>query len=67
MTLTLALELPSHWEPMQEDVFKKVELQPNSEEYQVIAQGFLKTANYKIQKVSMLAKKHISHSLYEKY
>lgn len=53
VTLTLALELPPHWDPMHEEVFKKITLQPNSPEYQNVAQGFLNTARYKIQKVSM--------------
>ncbi|XP_032438279.1 protein mono-ADP-ribosyltransferase PARP14-like [Xiphophorus hellerii] len=45
------LELPSHWEPMQDEVFKKVELQPNSNEYQNVASDFLKTAMYTIHKI----------------
>ncbi|XP_035004862.2 protein mono-ADP-ribosyltransferase PARP14-like isoform X2 [Hippoglossus stenolepis] len=45
------LELPTNWEPMDEEVFKKVELNPNSQEYQVVAQGFLKTAKYNIRKI----------------
>lgn len=53
VTLTLALELPPEWEPMQqEEVFKRVQLQPNSAEYDNVAKGFLKTARYNIQKVS---------------
>uniref|UniRef100_A0A8P4KNW5 Poly [ADP-ribose] polymerase n=1 Tax=Dicentrarchus labrax TaxID=13489 RepID=A0A8P4KNW5_DICLA len=32
-------------------VFKKVELQPTSPEYQAVAQGFLKTAKYTIRKI----------------
>lgn len=39
---------------MYEELFKKVQLQPNSTEYQRVAQGFLKTAKYNIQKVSMV-------------
>ncbi|KAM9426420.1 protein mono-ADP-ribosyltransferase PARP14-like [Pholidichthys leucotaenia] len=46
-----ALELPTHWEPMGDELFKKAELKPNSKEYQDIAQGFLKTAKYNIQKI----------------
>lgn len=46
---------------MQEEMFKKVELQPNSPEYQNIAQGFLATARYNICKVSMLTESHICH------
>lgn len=42
---------------MREELFKKVQLQPNSTEYQHVAQGFLKTANYNIQKVSMVTQK----------
>lgn len=53
VTSTLALELPTHWEPMHEEVCKKVELKPNSQDYQFVAQGFLKTAKYNIHKVSM--------------
>ncbi|XP_026150830.1 protein mono-ADP-ribosyltransferase PARP14-like [Mastacembelus armatus] len=46
------LEMPEHWEPMEEEeMFKKVEIQPNSLEYQTVAQGFLKTANFTIQKI----------------
>ncbi|XP_029310994.1 protein mono-ADP-ribosyltransferase PARP14-like isoform X2 [Cottoperca gobio] len=45
------LELPTQWEPMQEEGFKKVELQPNSPEYKVVAQGFLKTAKFNIRKI----------------
>lgn len=46
-----ALELPAQWEPMHEEVFKKVELQPNSPEYQTVAKGFLKTAKFNIRKI----------------
>lgn len=56
MTSPLALELPPNWEPMNGEFFKKVELQPNSQEYKDVAQDFLKTAKYNIQKVSMLTK-----------
>lgn len=64
MIYTLALELPTQWEPMHEEVFKKVELQPNSPEYQVVAQGFHKTTKYNICKVSMVTKRtHVSHNL----
>ncbi|KAM4565127.1 protein mono-ADP-ribosyltransferase PARP14-like [Fundulus diaphanus] len=50
-TQSEALELPPHWEPMHNDVFKKVELQPNSPEYQEIARGFHKTTTYIIHKI----------------
>ncbi|KAM6909127.1 protein mono-ADP-ribosyltransferase PARP14-like [Xenentodon cancila] len=43
--------LPTNWEPMQEESFKKVELQVNSKEYQDVATGFHKTAKYKIHKI----------------
>uniref|UniRef100_UPI0009B45F82 poly [ADP-ribose] polymerase 14-like n=1 Tax=Monopterus albus TaxID=43700 RepID=UPI0009B45F82 len=46
-----ALELPPHWEPMHNEVFKKVEIQPNSPEYQTVAQGFHRTARNNIQKI----------------
>ncbi|KAK1889823.1 Protein mono-ADP-ribosyltransferase PARP14 [Dissostichus eleginoides] len=45
------LVLPTHWEPMHEVDFKKVELQPTSPEYKNIAQGFLQTAKYNIHKI----------------
>ncbi|KAM7366437.1 hypothetical protein PAMP_015875 [Pampus punctatissimus] len=45
------IQLPTHWEPMHGEVFKKVELQPNSPEYQNIVKGFHKMANYKIHKI----------------
>ena len=53
VTLTLAIELPTQWEPMNGEDFKKVELHPNSTEYQDVAKGFLKTAKYNILKVSL--------------
>ncbi|XP_047241013.1 protein mono-ADP-ribosyltransferase PARP14-like isoform X1 [Girardinichthys multiradiatus] len=46
-----ALDLPSHWEPMHQDIFKKVELQPNSQEYQDVAKDFHRTTKYKIHKI----------------
>nr|XP_019961820.1 PREDICTED: poly [ADP-ribose] polymerase 14-like isoform X1 [Paralichthys olivaceus] len=56
------LELPTQWEPMHEEVFKKVELQPNSQEYQVVAQGFLKTAKYNIQKIERVQNLYLWHA-----
>lgn len=53
MASTLDLELPGNWEPMHDEGFKKVELQPNSPEYQDVAMGFTQTAKYNIVKVSM--------------
>ena len=52
MFSTLDFELPQHWEPMHGEVFKKVELQPNSTEYQNVVKGFCKTTQYNIRKVS---------------
>ncbi|XP_069014966.1 protein mono-ADP-ribosyltransferase PARP14-like [Embiotoca jacksoni] len=49
-----ALELPEYWEPMHDKLFKKVELLPNSPEYQAVAQGFLKTATYRIHKIELV-------------
>ncbi|XP_047450366.1 protein mono-ADP-ribosyltransferase PARP14-like [Mugil cephalus] len=46
-----ALELPDTWEPMHDEVFKKVELQPNSPEYQTVAAGFKHTTKYDIVKI----------------
>ncbi|XP_026017105.1 poly [ADP-ribose] polymerase 14-like [Astatotilapia calliptera] len=46
-----ALEMPVKWDPMQEELFMKVELQPTSQEYREIAQGFLKTAKFNICKI----------------
>ncbi|XP_074555199.1 protein mono-ADP-ribosyltransferase PARP15-like [Halichoeres trimaculatus] len=48
---SIVLELPPHWEPMGEEVFKKVELLSTSQEYQDVAQGFLRTARYNICKI----------------
>ncbi|XP_034532885.1 protein mono-ADP-ribosyltransferase PARP14-like isoform X2 [Notolabrus celidotus] len=45
------LELPADWEPMEDQFFKKVELQPTSTEYQAVARGFLRTAKYNICKI----------------
>uniref|UniRef100_A0A3P8RT22 Poly [ADP-ribose] polymerase n=1 Tax=Amphiprion percula TaxID=161767 RepID=A0A3P8RT22_AMPPE len=57
-----ALRLPEHWDPMQEEVFKKVELQPNSPEYQDVAQGFFKTAKYNISKIERVQNLYLWHS-----
>ncbi|XP_039996555.1 kelch-like protein 33 isoform X2 [Xiphias gladius] len=54
--------LPTQWEPMQEEVFKKVELQPNSHEYQVVAQDFHKTARYNIQKIERVQNLYLWHA-----
>uniref|UniRef100_A0A3B4WTB6 Poly [ADP-ribose] polymerase n=1 Tax=Seriola lalandi dorsalis TaxID=1841481 RepID=A0A3B4WTB6_SERLL len=62
MTSTSALELPAQWEPMHEEVFKKVELQINSQEYQDVAQGFLKTAKYNIQKIERVQNLYLWHA-----
>uniref|UniRef100_A0A667WN14 Poly [ADP-ribose] polymerase n=1 Tax=Myripristis murdjan TaxID=586833 RepID=A0A667WN14_9TELE len=44
--------LPQHWEPMAEETFKRVELRPDSQEYQEVAMGFQKTAKqYNIHKI----------------
>ncbi|XP_070849302.1 protein mono-ADP-ribosyltransferase PARP14-like [Chaetodon trifascialis] len=56
------LELPTEWEPMQGEVFKKVELHPNSPEYQVVAQGFLKTAKYNIVKIERVQNFYLWHA-----
>uniref|UniRef100_A0A3Q1BEU4 Poly [ADP-ribose] polymerase n=1 Tax=Amphiprion ocellaris TaxID=80972 RepID=A0A3Q1BEU4_AMPOC len=56
------LRLPEHWDPMQEEVFKKVELQPNSPEYQDVAQGFFKTAKYNISKIERVQNLYLWHS-----
>ncbi|XP_042367810.1 protein mono-ADP-ribosyltransferase PARP14-like isoform X2 [Plectropomus leopardus] len=56
------LELPTNWEPMHGEIFKKVELQPNSPEYQAVAQGFLKTAKYNIQKIERVQNVYLWHA-----
>ncbi|XP_049423907.1 protein mono-ADP-ribosyltransferase PARP14-like isoform X1 [Epinephelus fuscoguttatus] len=56
------LELPTQWEPMHGEVFKKVELQPNSPEYQTVAQGFVKTAKYNIQKIERVQNVYLWHA-----
>ncbi|XP_061566313.1 protein mono-ADP-ribosyltransferase PARP14-like isoform X2 [Cololabis saira] len=52
-------QLPKHWEPMQEEYFKKVELQPNSNEYQEVAKGFNKTAKYNIHKIERVQNSYL--------
>ncbi|RVE60262.1 hypothetical protein OJAV_G00179280 [Oryzias javanicus] len=54
-----ALELPEHWDPMDGEVFKKVELNPNSTEYDKIAKGFRDTANFTIQKIERVQNSHL--------
>ncbi|KAM6960083.1 protein mono-ADP-ribosyltransferase PARP14-like isoform 2-T2 [Tautogolabrus adspersus] len=53
------LEFPEHWEPMEEELFKKVELQPASPEYQTVAQGFLRTAKYNICKIERVQNSYL--------
>uniref|UniRef100_A0A665VI28 Poly [ADP-ribose] polymerase n=1 Tax=Echeneis naucrates TaxID=173247 RepID=A0A665VI28_ECHNA len=48
---TGSYQLPAHWDPMSNEISKRVELNPNSQEYQNVAQGFHKTAKYNIQKI----------------
>ncbi|XP_042257467.1 protein mono-ADP-ribosyltransferase PARP14-like [Thunnus maccoyii] len=55
-------ELPQHWEPMHEEVFKKVELQPNSTEYQNIVKGFCKTTQYNIHKIERVQNLYLWHA-----
>ncbi|CAN9509740.1 unnamed protein product [Ophioblennius macclurei] len=57
-----ALELPPHWEPMNDEMFKKVELQQQSEEYKTVAQGFKKTANYTIHKIERVQNVFLWHA-----
>ncbi|XP_031160228.1 protein mono-ADP-ribosyltransferase PARP14-like isoform X4 [Sander lucioperca] len=56
------LELPTQWEPMNREVFKKVELHPNSPEYQVVATGFHKTARYNILKIERVQNLYLWHA-----
>ncbi|XP_074555195.1 protein mono-ADP-ribosyltransferase PARP14-like [Halichoeres trimaculatus] len=56
------LELPRHWEPMGEELFKKVELQSTTKEYQDVAQGFLKTARYNICKIERVQNLYLWHA-----
>ncbi|XP_078131653.1 protein mono-ADP-ribosyltransferase PARP14-like isoform X3 [Sander vitreus] len=56
------LELPTQWEPMNREVFKKVELHPDSLEYQVVAKGFLKTAKYNIFKIERVQNLYLWHA-----
>ncbi|XP_044040522.1 protein mono-ADP-ribosyltransferase PARP14-like isoform X2 [Siniperca chuatsi] len=58
----LSIELPTQWEPMDEEVFKKIEVQPNSPEYQDVAQGFLKTAKYNIRKIERVQNFYLWHA-----
>lgn len=44
--------MPTHWDPMHGEVFKKIELQRNSPEYQNVVKDFCKTAKYNVCKVS---------------
>uniref|UniRef100_A0A672IGB1 Poly [ADP-ribose] polymerase n=1 Tax=Salarias fasciatus TaxID=181472 RepID=A0A672IGB1_SALFA len=57
-----ALVLPPHWEPMNDEIFKKVELQKQSQEYKDIEQGFKKTANYAIQKIERVQNVYLWHA-----
>ncbi|CAJ1085949.1 protein mono-ADP-ribosyltransferase PARP14-like isoform X2 [Xyrichtys novacula] len=56
------LVLPAHWEPMEGETFKKIELQPSSPEYQGVAQGFLRTAKYNICKIERVQNAYLWHA-----
>lgn len=56
------LELPDHWEPMNGEVFKKVELEPNSPEYQEVAEGFHKTTSHNIHKIERVQNTYQWHA-----
>ncbi|XP_041841507.1 protein mono-ADP-ribosyltransferase PARP14-like isoform X2 [Melanotaenia boesemani] len=57
-----ALELPSNWEPMYGEIFKRVELQSNSPEYKNVAKHFLKTAKYNICKIERVQNLYLWHA-----
>ncbi|XP_041635840.1 protein mono-ADP-ribosyltransferase PARP14-like isoform X2 [Cheilinus undulatus] len=56
------LELPPNWEPMENELFKKVELKPTSQEYQIVAQGFLRTAKFNICKIERVQNYYLWHA-----
>ncbi|XP_067378769.1 protein mono-ADP-ribosyltransferase PARP14-like isoform X2 [Channa argus] len=56
------LELPKQWDPMHQEVFKKVKLQPNSPEYQDIAEHFHRTARYNIEKIERVQNVYLWHA-----
>ncbi|KAK2862936.1 hypothetical protein Q5P01_002469 [Channa striata] len=56
------LELPTKWDPMDNEIFKRVELQPSSLEYQEIASGFLSTARYNIAKIERVQNVYLWHA-----
>ncbi|XP_032438306.1 protein mono-ADP-ribosyltransferase PARP15-like [Xiphophorus hellerii] len=58
----IALELPPHWELMNGDVFKKVALQPDSPEYQEVAEGLHKATNYYIHKIERVQNVFLWHA-----
>ncbi|MEQ2171084.1 hypothetical protein GOODEAATRI_007078 [Goodea atripinnis] len=47
---------------MKGEAFKKVELQPNSPEYQEVAKGFHKTTQYNIQKIERVQNVYLWHA-----
>uniref|UniRef100_A0A8C6T9V8 Poly [ADP-ribose] polymerase n=1 Tax=Neogobius melanostomus TaxID=47308 RepID=A0A8C6T9V8_9GOBI len=53
------IDFPGYWSPMAGENFKKVEVDPNSVEYQDIAKGFHKTAKYKIHKIERVQNYHL--------
>ncbi|XP_072232866.1 protein mono-ADP-ribosyltransferase PARP14-like isoform X2 [Leuresthes tenuis] len=55
-------DLPTSWEPMHEEVFKRVELQNNSDEYQDVAKGFLQKAKYNIHKIERVQNVYLWHA-----
>lgn len=57
-----ALDLPANWEPMNDEIFKKVELQKQSQEYNNVAQGFEKTAKFSIQKIERVQNVYLWHA-----
>lgn len=57
-----ALELPAHWEPMDEEIFKKVELKSDSPEFKRVAKHFLETAKYNIHKIERVQNLYLWHA-----
>ncbi|KAM4537418.1 protein mono-ADP-ribosyltransferase PARP14-like isoform 2-T2 [Odontesthes bonariensis] len=62
METEAGFDLPTHWEQMHDEVFRKVELQPNSPEYQDVATGFLQTAKHNIHKIERVQNVYLWHA-----
>ncbi|KAK7910394.1 hypothetical protein WMY93_015078 [Mugilogobius chulae] len=58
------IELPGHWNPMAGEKYKKVEVDPATQEYQDIVRGFRQTAKHTIHKIERVQNLYLWSSFF---